>query len=124
MKLQSLPPHTQTIALTVLGLFAALGTGGCHSHFVEATIVNASGSPVTLVELDYPSASFGKDLLGQNSAYHYRFKILGDGPAKILWTDSKQGSHTVTGPTLSEGQEGSLNVTILGTTARWETRLH
>jgi hypothetical protein len=87
-------------------------------------VKNASGSPVSLVEVDYPSASFGKDVLRNDSVYHYRFKIQGSGPAKILWTDSKQVSHTAPGPSLSEGQEGILTVTITGPTAVWQTELH
>ncbi len=103
---------------------ATIGISGCHSHFVEADVKNASGSPVSLVEVDYPSASFGKDVLRSGAVYHYRFKILGDGPTKILWTDSKQVNHSVSGPSLNEGQEGTLVVTITGPTAVWQTELH
>jgi hypothetical protein len=109
------------LCITLLALTALTG---CHSHFVDINVKNASGSPVSLVEVDYPSASFGKDLLRSDSVYHYRFKIQGSGPAKILWTDAKQVSHTVPGPSLSEGQEGMLTVTITGATAVWQTELH
>ena len=44
--------------LGVLNVCAA-GSSGCHSAFVETTIDNQSASAVRLVEVDYPSASFG-----------------------------------------------------------------
>ena len=96
---------------------------GCHSHYVEADVVNASGSAVSLVEVDYPSASFGKETLAAGATYHYRFKILGDGPTKVLWTDESHRDHTVAGPKLQEGQEGSMVVTISGTGAQWVLKL-
>jgi hypothetical protein len=100
-----------------------LGTLGCHSHYVEADVVNASGAAVTLVEVDYPSASFGVESLGAGATYHYRFKILGDGTAKVMWTDAARKEHTVGGPVLKEGQEGGLTVSIEGGTAVWTTAL-
>ena len=107
------------VALVVVGL----GMVGCHSHFVEADVKNDSGGDVTLVEVDYPSASFGKEALAGGAVYHYRFKILGDGPTKILWTDAQRKEHSVAGPQLMEGQEGSLTVTIEGGTAVWDMKL-
>lgn len=105
-------------------LLASLCLTGCHSHFVETEIVNASGSPVTLLEVDYPSASFGKDRLGSGSTYHYRFKILGQGPTKVLWTDGAHVDHSVPGPLLHEGQEGTLTITLTESTAIWKADLH
>jgi hypothetical protein len=126
MKLCTIPrPDHRIFGLVALAAaIGALGLAGCHSHFIEADIRNASGSPVTLLEVDYPSASFGKDRLATSAAYHYRFKVLGEGPTKILWTDVRQVDHTVAGPVLREGQEGTLTVTITGPTATWQTNLH
>jgi hypothetical protein len=108
-----------------LGLCTLLvpALAGCHSHYIEATIQNDSGATVSLVELDYPSASFGKESLLGGTAYHYRFKILGDGPTKILWTDAQHHDHTVPGPSLREGEEGKLTVIINGVVATWHTEL-
>lgn len=108
------------IAVATLTLAALTG---CHSHYVEADVKNESGTALSLVEVDYPSASFGKETLAAGGVYHYRFKILGDGPTKILWTDPQQHDHTVPGPSLQEGQEGTLTVTITGSTAVWSTNL-
>lgn len=113
---------TRRTALAALTL-AALALTGCHSHYISMDVRNASTQPITLIELDYPSASFGVDTLAAGATYHYRFKILGDGPTKLLWTDSTQHNRTSSGPHLSEGQEGTLSATIDGPTATWQSNL-
>jgi hypothetical protein len=109
--------------IVAFGLAGVAGVTGCHSHYVEADVKNSSGAAVSLVELDYPSASFGTESLASGGVYHYRFKILGDGATKILWTDAQRQDHSVSGPALQEGQEGMLTVTITGGTALWSSRL-
>jgi hypothetical protein len=106
-----------------LAAVALVGLVGCKSKYVEADVVNASGAAVSLVEVDYPSASFGVESLGAGATYHYRFKILGDGATKVIWTDAARKEHTVGGPMLKEGQEGGLTVKIEGGTAVWTTAL-
>jgi hypothetical protein len=106
-----------------IALLALAAPTGCHSHYVSIDIHNATPNPITLVEVDYPTASFGVDTLATGATYHYRFKILGDGPTKILWTDVAQQQHTVAGPSLNEGQEGTLTATITPTTATWQSNL-
>jgi hypothetical protein len=108
---------------TALALTALAALTGCHSHCVSIDIHNTTASPITLVEVDYPTASFGVDTLASGATYHYRFKILGNGPTKILWTDSAQLQHTVPGPSLTEGQEGTLSAIITPTTASWQSNL-
>jgi hypothetical protein len=102
---------------------ALVGTIGCKSKYIEADVKNDSGAPISLVEVDYPSASFGTESLAAGATYHYRLKILGVGPTKVLWTDPTHHDHTVTGPTLDEGQQGTLLVTISANNAAWETHL-
>ena len=111
---------TTRVAIATLTL-AALTR--CHSHYVSIDIHNTTAAPITLVEVDYPTASFGVDTLAAGATYHYRFKILGEGPTKILWTDAAQQQHTVAGPSLTEGQEGTLTTTITPTTATWQSNL-
>ncbi len=97
---------------------------GCHSNFVEATVTNATGQSIRLLEIDYPSASFGTQDLAAGADFHYRFKILGDGPAKLIWTDAQEKEHTVPGPALHEGQEGAMRIRIDPATADWHLDLH
>jgi hypothetical protein len=100
-----------------------VGVVGCKSAYVEADVKNDSGSAVSLVEVDYPSASFGVGTLAAGATYHYRFKILGSGATKVMWTDGGRKEHTVAGPKLDEGQQGMLAVTINGDGAVWDAAL-
>src|SRR5271166_388472 len=93
-------------------LLPTLGLVACRSAFVETTIANGDSTPVRLIEVDYPSASFGVQSLDAQAAYHYHFKIQGSGPITITWTDSTGKAHTATGPVLFEGQHGDLRISI------------
>ncbi len=97
---------------------------GCHSPFIEATLVNHSGASVRLVELDYPSASFGTQTLEDGSTFHYRFEVIGEGPVKLSWTDAQQKEHDFQGPAIHEGQEGTISVTITPGQPAWRSALH
>ncbi len=107
----------------IFTLAALAALTGCHSHYVSMDVRNSTTQPLSVLEVDYPSASFGVDTLAAGADYHYRFKILGDGPTKISWTDAAQRTHTATGPTLTEGQEGTLTVIIDGANATWQPNL-
>jgi len=102
---------------------SVLALSGCKSLYVEAAVINATSMPITLVEFDYPSASFGTQKLAPGDTYHYRFKVLGSGPTKILWTDAAHHDHSLAGPSLREGQQGTITATITGPNAQWTTRL-
>lgn len=96
---------------------------GCHSAFIDATVSNRTDRPISLVEVDYPSASFGTQTLRPGEDFHYRFKLLGSGPLKLLYTDPAHVEHTVAGPSLNEGDEGSLAVAIESARVRWSPKL-
>jgi len=91
-------------------LAAVLSVSGCHSAFIAATISNRTVEPLSLIEVDYPSASFGTQTLAPGQDFHYRFKVLGDGATTILWTDAEHHDHKSSGPALGEGDEGELNI--------------
>ena len=112
--------RSKSAALLCLSLFAL---AGCHSAYLEATIQNSTGDAVTLLEVDYPSASFGKELLPSGAEFHYRFKILGSGGTKVTWTDVQHHEHTVAGPPLTEGQEGSVLIRLTPSGAEWRLNL-
>jgi len=90
----------------------AFSLAGCHSAFVEATIDNQGKSPVRLVEVDYPNASFGVGNIAALSQFHYRFKVQGSGTVKIEFTDAAGKVHDSDGPPLNQGQEGRLSIVI------------
>jgi hypothetical protein len=107
--------------LTVLALLASLTAAtGCHSAYVEATVSNRIDKPIELLEVDYPSASFGTQNLTPGADFHYRFKVLGSGSMKLLYTDSAHQDHKSDGPFLKEGAEGSLAIAITSTGINWQ----
>ena len=107
----------------VLALTAVALLGGCKSPYVSATVRNDTGAAVTLVEVDYPSASFGRESLAAGATYPYRFKILGSGATKVSWADAVRKQHTSAGPDLREGQQGQLAITLTPTGAQWSEQL-
>jgi hypothetical protein len=88
---------------------------GCHSYHVEVTVENRTGAWVHLLEVDYPSASFGTGTLAPQADYHYRIQLRGTGPLKLQYTegDLRGKSVQITGPTLVERQEGKLEIVLL-----------
>src|SRR6185437_636191 len=107
----------------IAGLVGMVLLGGCRSPYVTATVKNDTGAVVTLVEVDYPSASFGRDSLAAGAVYPYRFKIIGSGATKVSWTDAARKQHTANGPDLHEGQHGPLAITLTPKGAQWSEQL-
>lgn len=104
------PSRCSAVILLPLVAFAC----GCHSYHIDATVENHTGSAIDLLEVDYPSASFGADSLAAAAEYHHRFQVRGSGPIKVQYSDSS--SHQVrqmTGPELVEQQEGRLEIILL-----------
>ncbi len=97
-----------------------LAATGCHSPYVDATVTNRTSQPIRLLEVDYPSASFGIQNLAPGADLHYRFKVLGSGSLKLLYTDSSHADHTATGPSLKEGAEGPLAIAITPGGVTWQ----
>jgi hypothetical protein len=96
------------------GLVAVLiGAAGCHSYHVDATVENHTGAPIQLLEVDYPSASFGADKLAAGDVFHYRIQLRGSGPLKVQYTTADERQVQITGPALAERQEGQLQIELL-----------
>lgn len=95
-------------------LLSLVPIAGCHSYHIDATVENRTGAAITLLEIDYPSASFGAGSLAAGSDYHYRFQVRGSGPIKVQYTE--EPNHTtrqMSGPPLHERQEGRLEIVLL-----------
>jgi hypothetical protein len=97
----------------MLTVSVAAVAAGCHSYHVETTIENRTGEPIQLLEVDYPSASYGADSLAAGADFHYRIQIEGKGQLKVLYTTSEGKPVQITGPALAEGEEGRLEVVLL-----------
>ncbi len=114
-------PALLTLLLTVMTLWLPLV--GCHSAMIQATVHNGTGLPLQLIEVDYPSASFGTQGLAAGADFKYRFKVLGSGELKILYTDKSGKEKTGTGPELHEGLEGQLLIDVSDAGVHWIPKL-
>jgi hypothetical protein len=94
-------------------LFCFFPISACHSYHIDATIENRSGGAISLLEVDYPSASFGTDALAADGIFRYRLQTRGSGQVKVQYTAGGGRTVQITGPTLFEKQEGSIEIVLL-----------
>jgi hypothetical protein len=94
-------------------LLNILSVAGCHSYHVETAVENRTGGPIQLLEVDYPSASFGADKLDAGQVLHYRIQLRESGPIKVQYTAADGHQASISGPTVAERQEGSLQILLL-----------
>ena len=107
MKLRA--THLLSIPLAgFLILFSA-----CRSHRTEVTVENRTGGPIRLLEVDYPSASFGADSLEPGQVIRSSIQVRNYGPLMVLYTAPDRHQARITGPTLNEKQEGKLSIVLL-----------
>ncbi|GAC1415474.1 MAG: hypothetical protein NVSMB62_03250 [Acidobacteriaceae bacterium] len=114
---------TQMRFLVFAVLVAGLTLTGCHSAYIQVTISNRTQESLPLIEVDYPSASFGTQNLAPGGDFHYRFKVLGAGATAVLWTDPVHHEHKTGGPSLREGDEGRLSLTFTAAGPQWTEAL-
>jgi hypothetical protein len=93
-------------------LFPVSLFAGCHSYHIDTTIENRTGASIQLLEVDYPSASFGADSLATGANFHYRFQVRGSGKLKVTFTAANNKAVQIQGPTLVEGQQGQLEIVL------------
>ncbi len=79
----------------------------------KTTVENRTGGTVTLLEVDYPSASFGADTLAADQVFHHRIQTRGNGPISVQYTAAHGRQVVAKGPTLYEKQEGSIEIVLL-----------
>ncbi|MGA3011554.1 MAG: hypothetical protein ABSD72_14955 [Terracidiphilus sp.] len=101
------------------GILAALfvptlvWTAGCHSYHIDMTVENRTGAAIQLLEVDYPSASFGADKLAAGEVFRYSVQVRGSGPLKVEYAGSDGRQAQMNGPTLAERQEGRIQIVLL-----------
>jgi hypothetical protein len=103
---------SRLVGLAIL-LGGSIPIAACHSYHIDATIENRTGSAISLLEVDYPSASFGTDALVADGVFRYRLQTRGSGPVKVQYTAGSGRAVQITGPTLYEKQEGALEIVLL-----------
>jgi len=94
-------------------LFCAITLCACKSYHIDVTVTNNTGSAISLLEVDYPSASFGADTLAAGANFHYLIQTRGSSPLKVQYTAANGRQVQIAGPTLYEKQEGKIEVVLL-----------
>jgi hypothetical protein len=92
---------------------ALMALAGCHSYHVETTVENRTGGAIQLLEVDYPSASFGANTLAAGEVFHYRIQLRGSGLLKVQYTGSDGRQTQINGPAVAEPQEGQIAIVLL-----------
>ncbi len=92
---------------------ALAALSACHSYHIDTTIENRTGASIQLLEVDYPSASFGADSIAAGADFHYRFQVRGSGQLKVTYTAANGRQLQIAGPTLFERQQGRLEIILL-----------
>lgn len=90
-----------------------LAVVACHSYHIETTVENRTGEAIQLLEVEYPTASFGANSLAAGARFHYRVQLRGSGPLKVHYTAGDGRQVQIGGPALAEPQEGQLEVILL-----------
>ncbi len=98
------------LALLLAGCHARASLG--HPDAAFTITVKNQGPDIHQLEVDYPNASFGRDLLPSGGSFTYPPKLMGSGPVKVTFNDSMGKSHNATGPTVQEGLRKNLVVSI------------
>jgi hypothetical protein len=111
--LQATKRNLPAICFAAILFFVLVAATGCHSFHVDTTVENRTGGPVQLLEVDYPSASFGADKLAPGQIFHYRFQIRGSGRLKVQYTSADGRQAQIDGPSVTERQEGTLQILLL-----------
>lgn len=101
----------RAIAASALSLVLA-ATSGCRSYRVQVSVENRTGAAVQLLEVDYPSASFGADTLAAGASMRYSLQVRGSGPVKVQYTVGNSQPQ-ITGPILTEKDQGMLLIVLL-----------
>ena len=94
-------------------LLPVLGIAACRADHVETTIENRTGAAIQLLEVDYPSASFGADRLASGADFHYRIQVRGSGEVDITYTGSGDKQVHLKGPAIADHARGSLEIVLL-----------
>ncbi|HMC32467.1 MAG TPA: hypothetical protein VKL99_16645 [Candidatus Angelobacter sp.] len=101
----------RTAKAVIVLLFAAM-LAGCRAHMVTIRLINTSIEPLSIIIVDYPSATFGKDKLVPGETFSSPVKLTETGPLKVQFTDAKGANHTYIGPIVHQNAEGSIEIKL------------
>jgi hypothetical protein len=76
-------------------------------------VENRTGTAVRLLEVDYPSASFGADSLDAGQTVRSGIHLTGSGAVKVMYTAPDKHQAAISGPELKDKQTGGISIVLL-----------
>jgi hypothetical protein len=101
----------------IVTIIFALWLSGCRAHVVKICLTNNSAQPIKTIIVDYPNATFGKDMLSPDETYFSLIKPVDQGPIKVRFTDAQGTNHDYQSISLQQGDDGSVNIKLTQTSA-------
>jgi hypothetical protein len=98
-------------AFIAAGLCLALAACS-HSRVIVVSLTNTSAQPITQIMVDYPEATFGRNLLKPGNSYQYRIKATDAGPLKVAFTNAAGKSKNFSLATLHKNDEGAIAINL------------
>jgi hypothetical protein len=95
-----------------------------HSRVIVVSLTNTSAQPLTEVMVDYPEATFGRNLLKPGDTYQYRIKATDSGPLKIAFTNAAGKSKNFSLATLHKNDEGTIEIKFTQEAAAADIKLN
>ena len=100
-----------------VALLFVIAMAGCRAHVVKISLTNASTEPIRTIIVDYPNATFGKDVLAPRETYSSLIKPLDKGSIKVRFTDAQGASHVYESISLEQDDDGSVDIKLTQTSA-------
>ncbi|MBZ5521756.1 MAG: hypothetical protein LAP21_05905 [Acidobacteriia bacterium] len=112
--------------LTILmGVSLCLVLASCsRSHVIVVSLTNTSAQPLSGLVVDYPEATFGRNVLKPGETYQYRIKATDSGPLKITFINAGGQSRNYSLATLHPNDEGSIDIKLTQDAAVPDVRLN
>jgi hypothetical protein len=86
---------------------------GClNTQMIQVTVTNTSTESLSTIEIGYPEATFGINLLAPGKSFRYKVKATATGPMKIRFFSAHGVNRTAQGPVLHKNEEGSIEINL------------
>lgn len=103
---------------------ALISFAGClNTQMIQVNVTNTSTENLSTVEIIYPEATFGINLLGPGKSFHYKIKATATGPIKVGFFNARGVNRAALGPVLHKNDEGSIDIKLTQDGATVSTKI-
>ena len=113
---------TKNVLLCIFPLLINLA--GClNTQMIQVSVTNASTENLSTVEISYPEATFGINLLEPGKSFQYKIKATATGPIKVGFFNAHGVNRATLGPVLHKNDEGSIEIKLTQDGATVSTKI-